>query len=55
MLFGDTFVIKYTASKNGGSANISVKVTVGSDVYSLITNGKDFDKDFRTKTLNYAY
>ena len=52
---GDTFVIKYTASKNGGSANISVKVTVGSDVYSLITNGKDFDKDFRTKTLNYAY
>lgn len=52
---GDTFVIKYTASKNGGSASASVKVTVGSDGSSLITNRKDFDKDFRTKTLNYAY
>ena len=54
---GDTFVIKYTASMNGGSASASVKVTVGSDVQSRISNRNilDNDKDFRTKTLNYAY
>lgn len=54
---GDTFVIKYTASMNGGSASASVKVTVGSDVKSRISNSNAFDndKDFRTKTLNYAY
>lgn len=52
---GDTFVIKYTASKNGGSASVSVKVTVGSDTHAWITNGGDYDKTFRTGILNYAY
>ena len=52
---GDTFVIKYTASKNGGSASVSVKVTVGSDAHAWITNGGDYDKTFRTGILNYAY
>lgn len=52
---GDTFVIKYTASKNGGSASVSVKVTVGSDAHAWITNSSDYDKTFRTGILNYAY
>ncbi len=52
---GDTFTLKYTASKNGGSADAIVKITVGSDKLSFIANGLDSDKTFRQGTLDYEY
>lgn len=54
---GDTFTLKYTASNEYGSASESIKITVGADVLSKISSvdGNSTDKDFRTKTLKYAY
>ena len=52
---GDTFTLKYTATKNGVSASATVKVTVGSDDSAYIANGYDSDKDFRQDYLFYEY